>query len=247
MTSPHLAAIRRTLSDFRLDAYRTGPGDSEVDLQARYLWNLALAEALHPSLHCLEIALRNALNNAISATHGSQWYDNQQVLVDAWGRDEVQKAKIRLARKEKPLDPGRIVAELEFGFWTSLLDKRYAQSAVSPTYQFPLWPGLIPVAFPRFTQASGNPSAGRPALSKRFNAIRKQLRNRVSHHEPIWRGWYDRSSGIRTSLDDEYSMILEALAWLSPELRDTVVKMDRFPEVYRAGFAPFRMMLEQLS
>lgn len=39
----------------------------------------------------------------------------------------VSQAKNTLAVKRKPPDPGRRVAELSFGFWTALLDRRYEQ------------------------------------------------------------------------------------------------------------------------
>lgn len=34
------------------------------ELVARYLWNMALCEALYPSLHAIELALRNTISSA---------------------------------------------------------------------------------------------------------------------------------------------------------------------------------------
>lgn len=243
VAAAHLAALRRSLSNERLDAYRVTSSEPEIDLHARYLWNLALAESLHPLLHCLEVGLRNALHGAISATHGPRWYDLPTLLVDSWGRDKVREAKATLTRAGKPLDPGRMVAELDFGFWTSLLNIRYARQARTPPSQSPLWPTFTQATFPYFPLPGRNPAAGRPALSRRFNSIRQHLRNRISHHEPIWRGWLDRSTGRFTPVTQQHADVLEAIQWMSAALHDTVARLDRFPQVYTAGAVPYRAIL----
>ncbi len=151
-----LVELRRVISDKRLDAYRMGPADEDVDLLARYLWNIALCEALYPALHSLEIALRNSLHAALTASFGVTWYDDPTVLIEPRGRSEVVEAKQRLRTQGKPLEADRIVAELPFGFWTSLLNVAYAQSAVRrPPVHKPLWPTLVAVAFPRFVPVGG--------------------------------------------------------------------------------------------
>ncbi|WP_177420368.1 Abi family protein [endosymbiont of Lamellibrachia barhami] len=77
-----------------------------------------------------------------------------------------------LSRQHKVLNPGRIIAELNFGFWSSMLDKCYEQV---------LWPQLIKTAFPYMPRKIRT----RKVLSQQFHKIR-QLRNRIFHHEPIW-------------------------------------------------------------
>jgi len=93
-------------------------------------------------------------------------------------RAAVGRAKDTLVKQAKPLEAGRMVAELSFGFWTSLLDVRYERSNV-------LWPHLLRPTFPRMR----NRDRKRKTISARINSIRL-LRNRVSHHEPIWH-WRD--------------------------------------------------------
>ncbi|MDT8342113.1 MAG: hypothetical protein RQ751_11430, partial [Longimicrobiales bacterium] len=56
-----LGSLRRALSDERLAAYSTSHDTDEIDPIARYLWNAALATAMVPTLHALEITLRNNL------------------------------------------------------------------------------------------------------------------------------------------------------------------------------------------
>jgi len=64
--------------------------------------------------------------------------------------------------------PGKVVAELSFGFWRFLLARRYTAS---------LWPALRP-GFPYL------PSADRRELEAPVTRLH-QLRNRVAHHEPL--------------------------------------------------------------
>ncbi|WP_444945362.1 hypothetical protein ACJJIP_13825 [Microbulbifer sp. VTAC004] len=63
------------------------------------------------------------------------------------------------------LDAGRVIAELSFGFWTSLLDRRYKQV---------LWPRLLKTAFPEMPRRLRT----RNNLSRRFQRI-CHLRNRI--------------------------------------------------------------------
>jgi hypothetical protein len=60
--------LRGVLSADRLDAYHQ-PGDSDgLDAAARYLWNVALSEALYPALAALEVGLRNNFHDELAAT-----------------------------------------------------------------------------------------------------------------------------------------------------------------------------------
>jgi hypothetical protein len=80
-----------------------------------------------------------------------------------------------LNTRGNPLTAGYLVAALNFGFWTSLVDTRYHR----------LWPKIIKAVVP----AMPNSIRTRGEISKRMNAAR-QLRNAVSHHRSIWH-WRD--------------------------------------------------------
>ena len=64
----YLAAVATALSPVRLRlGFRISPREPDSLVLARYLWNVALREALYPVLHILEITLRNRLD----ALHGT--------------------------------------------------------------------------------------------------------------------------------------------------------------------------------
>jgi hypothetical protein len=223
-----LTSLWRLVSAERIGSYRRGGADDEEAL-ARYLWNIALREALYPSLHFLEIALRNAVFEAAAATYplasmaggGSPacWLEHPGILHADEAR-MVRAAAQRLGRRGKPCEAGRLVAELSFGFWTALFDVRYEQDRV-------LWPRLFGQ---RIFAHAPRQKRSRKALSPLLNRVR-HLRNRAFHHEPIWH-WGD--------LDEHHALALDLLGWMSPALRATVSAVDRFPRVHREGVRAFR-------
>jgi hypothetical protein len=225
----HLREIRTALSSERLDAYGIGRGDDQK--LANYLWNLALCESLYPSLNGLEVALRNAVFRAGAAVFGVTatrdvpcWLDADPPLIHHEDQPMLIAAKRRLRERGRPLEPGRLVAELSFGFWTSLFDVRYEHNKV-------LWPRLLGAQL--LDPSSPRSMRSRKQLSPLLNRIR-HLRNRVFHHEPIWH-WAD--------LRQQHERAWDLMGWFSPALRSTLEPNDRFLAIYTAGAAPF---LEQV-
>jgi len=195
MQDPFVDA-KAVLSEERFAQYRATAAD-DSDALARDVWNTRLCEALYPSLQYFEIAFRISLHPAISTRFPSGawqgvncWIDASTPIQDKMERAAVGRAKDTLVKQSKPLEAGRVVAELSFGFCTSLLDVRYERSNV-------LWPHLLRPTFPRMR----NRDRKRKTISVRINSMRL-LRNRVSHHEPIWH-WRDlktQHEGIEEAL-----------------------------------------------
>jgi hypothetical protein len=78
-------------------------------------------------------------------------------------------------------------------------------------------------------QIDGRHGNQRHAVYGRLTRIRK-LRNRVFHHERILH-W--------TDLERQHSAMVETLAWISPEIQSLAPLVDRFPQVYALGAAPY--------
>jgi len=216
--------LTQALSHERLSAYaRRAPEHGNRVLFAHYAWNMALSESLYPVLQALEVLLRNTVGNAAQHHFGKEdWYDDSRIIQHPNDRVSIDKAKRILSRQNKPLDPGRIIAELNFGFWTSLFDRRYEQV---------LWPRLIKTAFPYMPRRIRT----RQTLSRRLHKIRI-LRNRIFHHEPIWY-WQD--------LPQQHVDILQAISWIEPAMGDLVQTIDRFPSTYDNGLDEIIHKLEQ--
>lgn len=201
----------------RIDAYRQDGVDQKTTL-ARYLLNMALSEALYPALQFSEIALRNAIHRELTAKCGTdQWYDSPKARLIPWQEDKVKEAKSTLRRLRKPLSSGRIVAELNFGFWTGFFNNAHARTGIGSL--------LSKRAFPHAPSSEQVLSR----LAKRWQSIR-DLRNRVFHHERILH-W--------TDLDQRHQTILEVIEWMTPELKEFTSVLDRFTQVRQEGLTPW--------
>ncbi|MFP4106715.1 MAG: hypothetical protein ACLFVU_11570 [Phycisphaerae bacterium] len=216
MDSDFFQRFLKAVSNDRIDAYRKDGAD-EATTAARYLWNIALCESLYSPLQMCEIGLRNAVHHALTAQFGTdQWYDRPNTRLDKWAHNQVQEAKSRIAKRGKPLQPGRVVAELHFGFWTTFFNRYHDQTGLAAAVAGRAFPGL-----PRRQRKVGS-------LEKRFRRIRN-LRNRVFHHERI--------SHFK-DLPEQHGLIVQAIGWMSPELEDMVLKLDRFAETHGNGIDP---------
>lgn len=103
-----------------------------------------------------------------------------------------------------------MVAELTFGFWTSLFDTKFERV---------LWKDLR-LAFPKCPKMERQ----RKSISSKLNSIRK-LRNRVFHHESI--------SWNINALDNYKKEILEGIDWLDGDLTTFFKDTIRIEEVLR--------------
>lgn len=228
----YVRAVRTALSSERLDAYGIGRPDEEKI--ANYLWNLALCESLYPALHGLEVAVRNAVYRSgtrvfsgVATRDVPCWLDADPPIIHPDDQSAVVTAKERLRERGLPLEPGRLVAELRFGFWTSLFDVRYEHDKV-------LWPRLFGAQL--LDPTSPRSIRSRKQLSPLLNRMRL-LRNRIFHHEPVWH-W--------SNLAQQHATALDLMGWFSPALRLTIEPGNRFGAVHAAGSAPFLRLVQSL-
>src|ERR1019366_6410034 len=110
----------------------------------------------------------------------------------------IIEAKNRLGCLRVVVDSPHVIAELSFGFWTSLLGRRFEHS---------LWVPALRQVFPRIGKVSGIPS--RRLVAERFEHLRV-FRNRIAHHEPIF----------PRNLASDYASLLEVTAWMYEDVAD---------------------------
>lgn len=204
--------IETALAAERLDVYRLD-GVPPVTALARYLWNMALCEALYSPLQIVEVALRNAIHKALSGREGNEAWYNTISRLPPWQAEQVQVVRDKLKAENKPETPGRVVAELHFGFWTGFFNGVHARTGIG----YALTHQVLANAHRRQQDMK--------ALDARLIRVRN-LRNRVFHHERIIH-WGD--------LDKQHADMLELVGWISPELHEMTVALDRFACVRVAG------------
>lgn len=201
------------LSEDRLRNYLYPPASyARLEPLALYKWNTALSESLYPSLQAVEVSFRNAMHHAITQIFGGEDWLLQGGLLQPQERERVQTARSHLIKNRKEPLIGRLIAELSFGFWTSLLDARYEHH---------LWRYIIKLVFPGLKKRIRT----RKQASRRFEIIRK-LRNRVFHYEPIWHF---------QDLECQYKQIIEVLQWLNHGAYELIDGIDRFSIIYGSG------------
>lgn len=205
------------LSPERLAAFgQDEPGHRIVT--ARCLWNVAISEALYAPLHLLEVGLRNSIHEAMAGLTGTgTWYDS--VTLTPWGYRQVGKAKNSVARSGKSVVPGRVVAELHFGFWTSMFESDLER----PGGRF--LPAGIKHTFPHMPKSRHH----RKDIKSDLDRIRT-LRNRVFHYERVIH-WKD--------LPSQHQLILDFLGWINPDLLELAMLVDRFDDAHAKGIQPF--------
>jgi hypothetical protein len=203
-TDDVLRVFEKYLSPERLASYYAlARGNRWVGIQL-YERNTELSEALYGVIQGLEITLRNAIHNTMTAALGTpDWYDRF-----AWDASElaaVQKAKEKIQEKLLSITPGRVIAELTFGFWVKLTALPYEKS---------LW-------FKYLHQIA--PKVRRKALHGRLVQF-KTLRNRIAHHERI--------VGRTRDLPTECRDVLEVIGWLNSDMQAWVQHKNCFTERY---------------
>lgn len=206
--------MKRFLSEPRMKPYLRAAGDDPEAAMRLYRWNVEASEALYTPLHYAELAVRNVLHDRLVRTYArADWWT--VAPLDAGGKDLAAKARAKCERNEaqrarergrpkRPVTVDDVVTELNFGFWATLLVKRYDRT---------FWRTSLYKAFPYH-------SGPRAALSDDLWSV-VRLRNRVMHHEPI--------HGMDLAAD--HASMYRVLEALGPDLAKEVRALDRFPSV----------------
>ena len=227
--------LERSVSIERLAPYQPANGD-QLETAVNYFLNIALCQALYPSLNMLEVATRNSLHAFLSVHFNRpDWYDEPHFLQRRELVDLAQ-AKRNIRRIHNPFEPGHVVAALNFGFWVSLLDSLYGEDPTGPQ----LWgafpsPNLALV----FPLAPPSHLSYRRRLHGRLDDMRL-IRNRISHYEPIWQGMRLPSRRKKTPPRivlprDLHAELIETIGWINPTMRNTMDSLDLFPLVEQRG------------
>ena len=136
--------------------------------------------------------MRNAEHHALTTSYGTPtWYDIAR-LSQYW-KDQFANAK---ARPGAAGNPGKVMAELTFGFWIDMLQYGNHRS---------LWVGRkLNKAFPNARLQMG-------VIHQRLKAV-QLLRNRISHHEPVLISSNRLYNGAATLL--ALPEVLECVEWV---------------------------------
>ena len=206
-------SIERIISSDRLSPYLKHHNNNLDNAISHYKANIKISEAFYPYLSVLEIGLRNSINDQLSRRFKSEyWFDTSEFIKIAsrFQIDRISEAKGSILREKKEITAGKVVSELSFGFWTSLLDSKFERS---------LWKS-IRLSFPNCPKEIRK----RKTMSAKFNAVRK-LRNRIFHHESIT--W-----NLKV-LSNYKEQITEGINWLDKDLLKWSEDLFRYENVIK--------------
>lgn len=198
-----MPTLEAALSADRLSTYRLWANYDEALAVRLYTFNVQLSAALYGPLHMLEVTLRNVADAKLTAVYGADWMDDTKVLASSYQQDCVRKARAQLKRDRKAGTHGQMVAELNFGFWSSLFGRTSNH----------LWQHLRPIFQTGKLQ--------RHAIALQLDNFR-HLRNRVAHYEPI----------LPLPLAQRYADIVTLTGWLSPSGAAWINQASTWATVY---------------
>ena len=177
--------IKKYISASRLQTYEIVCLNNTKRALKFYQTNIRLSQAFYPLLSIVEVILRNAINEEMSAHFSDgNWLINQRsgFMVDPsltsidrhtglpkhnhFLKNSVQKAIRKIGQG---YTQGKIISLSEFGFWTAFFDN----------YHYRILTGVPIQIFSRLPQGTN-----RAMIFDKLTRIR-DFRNRVYHNEPI--------------------------------------------------------------
>ena len=120
-------------------------------------------------------------------------------------KKEVERSERALTEKGRNVTAGRVIAELNFGFWNSLYE----------THHYALLKGVPCTIF-----RSLPTGIGRKEVNQRVQQIRV-MRNRISHNEPLC---FNDKQYDMAYVNEMYAMIRDFLGWIDPKILASLVK-----------------------
>lgn len=205
-------------SNARVSRYVKAANGDRRKAQKMYYANARVAQSFQPLLSFFEVILRNQLHYALAAHFNDvQWLINQKtgfmsdpslthavkktgkVMVNDFLKKEVERSERTLIGKKRNVTAGRVIAELNLGFWNSLYE----------THHYALLKGVPCKIFKSLPTGYG-----RKEVNNAIQEIRT-LRNRVSHNEPLC---FSNKAYDMTYAKEMYGKINDFLSWINPDI-----------------------------
>jgi hypothetical protein len=175
MTAPG-AWVEQWLSPQRFHTYMRMAGGNRTRALDLHEWNTQLNAALLHDFAHLEVGLRNFYDRALinAVLPGDSHWTHQASFTGLFpavpGNDARTHADLGVARDKAggpSAPPGKLLAELTFGFWVLMTSSRHTTL---------IWTPHLAAIYPTGSQ--------RRLIHAGLDELRK-ARNRVAHHEPV--------------------------------------------------------------
>jgi len=177
-----LVGLRPLIGEARFSTYLHHYQGNEALALRLYSWNIAASTALWGPLGVLEVTLRNAINAKMRDRAGREdWWGSPTTYLMERERRIIESAigKLEVRGNSNP-SADDVVAATSFGLWTGLTSEGLPRHSTL-SYETTYWQPRLRHAFPHY-----GPPAKRKQLHRLLDDIR-QIRNRIAHHEPIFK------------------------------------------------------------
>lgn len=192
----NVAALRTALSEARFGPYLAeAKGDAAFALEL-YLYNSRLAKAFLFPLNTVEVSVRNAVDEVLIDRYGTDWHTHEGFRQDVLTGEGLNTLDKAIARVGPSATKDQVVATLTFDFWSNMLRREYAT----------LWRTHLNRAFPNVATVGSRHEVQQ--LVRDIN----WFRNRVAHHEPIFRS--DVNATYAKMLDAVGMRCLKTQEWM---------------------------------
>lgn len=208
-------AIPKSLSRPRFQTYLHMAENDTVKGLKLYEWNLRLSSALMVPIAIAEVALRNAVDTALTSLYGTDWPWDPGFIKELPNppgirfnprRELIGTATRHVASKRS----GKVVADLKFVWWEKILRARHEGT---------IWNHKFHEVFPN--APSGLPlSASREILRSSVEDVR-EVRNRIAHHEPI----------IMRNVTEDLKQLRRIAGFVSPDIEEWLCTIENVTEL----------------
>ena len=227
MNKLSITSLRTSLSIERIAVYQNYiatkepkllPADVSIRALDLYLWNIKVSSALLELISLYEVTLRNRIFRIIDSEYPNSIRDEFFIRrLPPLTRDKIIKLIDNLIESQENITNPLIVSRLSFPFWGVVLEKLFYYSGSLDKHNKLLFSINKKLNLEDFNK-----------LVKRLidtNIIINDLRNRICHHEPIFK------SNLRVM----YIKILFSLKYLDRNVYKVAKDIERVSDILRNG------------
>lgn len=223
MNNDFFKSLERSISSSRISTYKSN-GHTEIETIADYVLNAKISQNFYFLLQNLEVSLRNAIYESFKKNYPNSdffyLFENNSLNRYKSKKEKHSRecwkmlcgVKYKLKHMQT-LSDGKIIAELNFGFWTELLtsrDNKYTD----------MWRRIFLDVFPNY-KIKSSIDQDKTFIALKIDNIRN-FRNRIFHYEPI----YNQSDLIKKHID-----IFDVLTWLNEDMKILNELFDEFKNI----------------
>lgn len=205
-TQDELHALPTVFSAPRFATYLAETQGDKVRALELYQWNMEVSSAFLAPLQMCEVSVRNAIAEAIELTYGPNWPYERSFEIALPNPSRAYSPRQNLLQHRNEPTTGKVIAELKFVFWERMFTRRHDDT---------IWNKHLRTVLPHTDAVKSVQDLRRDAYQM-LEAIR-DLRNRIAHHEPIF----------RRNIREEYDRIRAVVAWRSETAANWLDKIEQ--------------------